>query len=112
MRDERGAGLWDARVRPASVAHAESAYPEVVDGLLHGRYTLTTSPPNLERRLVMLTGTSLSASVVMVREDYDILQSIAASLEPIPAFLSEPRDVFLQRVKAIVRVRFAGRGAF
>lgn len=111
-RSVLNSGMWDVRVRPASIEYVLANYPEVVLGLIRSRFTITLSPNNTPKKLVYLYDLATSYSMAMVREDYDFCQSIAAQFEPGSPFMTEPESRFLQRLQAYLKVKFAGRPAF
>lgn len=97
------------RVRDATTDYAVRNYPDLIYGLITQQFNFVVSPTNDTKRMVFVSNNSTGYSISLSIDDYSICQSIAASFEPLPIFLSEPQQLITQRIKAVVQSRFSNR---
>jgi len=100
-------------VYPASLEQASRSFPKLVLLLAQNKLVVTIDPPNVDHPTVLLECPQESLQMRILASDFDLIRGVCSQFTPVLSiFPSEPSESILDRARALIRVEFAGRGAF
>ena len=97
---------------PTSLRDAERLYPDVVISIALGKVRITSIGPS-EHASSLVEDEGKSFKLVISDADIGVLKRMSETFgPPLSSFPSEPIASIRDRIRALIRVQFAGRGAY